>query len=212
MRLLISILWLLSSFALMYAGNNKDATCRSFVFTGELAAKASFERAIGNGLNFQLKPTGLGAKGELDGWEIYIVHPEAAEQDYIYPVNIPLRFNGVQILGASYNDDAKASLGHPHEMWFVLNKADYDKLWPAVEHALWPYSAPHPDKTTGEFFEALKTVSTGWLKMSVLSYDIAPDADSVRRIKFQVEFTVPADFKIAPEMKIKAAVCPAHPQ
>jgi hypothetical protein len=191
MRLLISIIWLLGSSTFLYAGNNKDAACQSFVFTGELAAKASFERTIGNGLNFQLKPTRLGAKGELDGWEIYIVRPEAAEQDYIYPVNIPLRFNGVQILGASYNDDAKTSLGHPHEMWFLLSKADYDKLWPAVEHALWPYSAPHPDKTTDEFFEALKAVSTGWLKMSVLSYDIAPDADSVRRIKFQPNLPFP---------------------
>ena len=153
------IIWLLSS-SFIYA-ENKDAACRSFAFTGELAAKRSFERVIGNGLYFQLKPTGLGAKGQLDGWEIYIVRPEAAEQDFIYPVNLPLRFNGVQILGASYNDDAKASLGHPHEMWFLLNKADYDRLSPVVEHALWPYSAPHPDKVGDEFFAALKTVLPG---------------------------------------------------
>src|ERR1041385_7786741 len=186
------IIWLSAS-TLLFAQNNGSA-CRSFILAGELAAKATFKRDIGNGLSFQLRPTTLGAKGQLDGWEIYILRSDDLEHDYIYPVNIPLRFNGVQILGASYNDDARTSLGRPHEMWFLLNKADYDKLWPAVEHALWPYSASHPDKTTDEFFEALKAVSTGWLKMSVLSYDIAPDADSARRIKFQAEFTVPADF------------------
>src|ERR1043166_9338511 len=124
------IVWLLAGSGLLCA-QNKGSACRSFTVTGELAAKASFERVIGNGLSFQVKPTGLGAKGQLDGWEIYVVHPEDPEHDYIYPVNIPLRFNGVQILGASYNDDARTSLGRPHEMWFLLNKADYDKLWPA---------------------------------------------------------------------------------
>src|SRR5690242_8540401 len=103
------ILWLLSP--LLLSAQNKGASCRSFTLAGELAAKASFERDIGNGLSFQVKPTGLGGKGELDGWEIYIVRPEKTEEDYIYPVNLPLRFNGVQILGASYNDDAKTSLG-----------------------------------------------------------------------------------------------------
>lgn len=204
------ILWLLGSSFI--CAENKSAACRSFAFTGELAAKESFERVIGNGLTFQLKPTGLGAKGQLDGWEIYIVRPEKAEEDFIYPVNIPLRFNGVQILGASYNDDAKASLGRPHEMWFLLNKADYDRLWPAVEHALWPYSAPHPGKTTDEFFQALKSVETGWLKLTVLTYEIALEADSVRRIKFQAEFTMPTGFKLATDLNSAASSCTAHPQ
>ena len=113
-------------------------------------------------------------------------------------MNLPLRFNGVQILGASYVDDAKTSLGRPHEMWFLLNTADYDKMSPAVDHVLWPYSAPHPDKVADEFYGVLKIVQTGWLKFTVLNYDIAPDADSVKRIKFQVDFNVPQNFKPAP--------------
>src|SRR5262245_35930519 len=190
------ILWLLSSSALLSA-QNKSSGCRSFSLNGELAAKASFERVIGNGLSFQIKPTGLGAKGDLDGWEIYIVRPEDPQHDYIYPVNLPLRFNGVQILGASYNDDAKASLERPHEMWFLLNKAGYDKMSPAVEHAYWPYSAPHPDKVADEFYGALKSVETGWMEFAVLQYELVPDADSVKRIKFQVDFNVPKSFKLA---------------
>jgi hypothetical protein len=204
------ILWLLSSPALLCAQNRNS--CRAFTLTGELVAKASFERVIGNGLSFQLKPTGLGAKGQLDGWEIYIVRPEAVDQDYIYPVNIPLRFNGVQILGASYNDDAKASLERPHEMWFLVNKADYDKMSPVLNNALWPYMSPHPDKVRDEFFAVLKMVETGWLKFTVLNYDLAADADSVKRIKFQVDFNVPRSFRLAPKLNSSAATCSAHPQ
>lgn len=205
------ILWLLSSSTLFWA-QDKESTCRSFTLTGELTAKASFARAIGNGLTFQVKPTGLGAKGQLDGWEIYIVHPEDPEHEYIYPVNLPLRFNSVQILGASYNNDAKATLERPHEMWFLTNKADYDKMWPVLEHVLWPYMSPHPDKVADEFYGVLKTVETGWLKFTVLNYEIAIDADSVKRIKFQVDFNVPKTFKLDSKLNSSAAACAAHPQ
>ena len=206
----VLIFWLLIPVSL--SAQNKSASCRSFTLASELAAKASLARDIGNGLSFQVKPTGLGAKGELDGWEIYIVRPEEPKKDYIYPVNLPLRFNGVQILGASYNDDAKASLGRPHEMWFLMNKADYDKMSPAVDHALWPYSAPHLDKVADEFYGVLKTVQTGWLKFTVLNYDIAPDADSLKRIKFQVDFNVPQSFKLAAGLNSSVTPCAAHPE
>lgn len=155
----VLILWVLSP--VLLAAQNKGALCRSFTLAGKLAAKASFKRDIGNGLSFQVKPTGLGAKGELDGWEIYIVRPEDPDKDYIYPVNLPLRFNGVQILGASYNDDAGTSLGRPHEMWFLTNKADYDKMSPVLNNALWPYMSPHPDKVGEEFYAVLKVVEAG---------------------------------------------------
>lgn len=207
----VLILWLLSSAALLCA-QTKSTSCRSFTLTGELLAKTSFERMIGNGLSFQMKPTGLGAKGELNGWEIYIIRPEAADQDFIYPVNIPLRFNSVQIIGPGYGNDTKTSLGHPHEMWFLTNKADYDKMSPVLNNALWPYMSPHPDKVGEEFFAMLKVVETGWLKFTVLNYDTVPDADSVTRIKFQVDFNVPQNFKLASGLSSSASACAAHPQ
>ena len=159
-----------------------------------------------------MRPTGLGAKGQLDGWEIYILRSDDLEHDYIYPVNIPLRFNGVQILGASYNDDAKASLERPHEMWFLVTKADYDRMSPVLEHALWPYMSPHPDKVADEFFGVLKTVETGWLKFNVLHYDLTPDTDSIKKIAFEAEFTVPKSFKLASGLNSLPTVCAAHPQ
>jgi hypothetical protein len=206
----VLILWLLSP--VLLAAQNKTASCQSFTLASELAAKARFERDIGSGLSFQVKPTGLGAKGELDGWEIYIVRPKEPEKDYIYPVNLPLRFNGVQILGASYNDDARTSLGQPHEMWFLLSKTDYDKMSPALNNALWPYMSPHPDKVADEFFAALKTVKTGWLKFTVLHYELETDADSVKKMKFQIDFTVPNNFKLAAGFPSRPTTCHAQPQ
>jgi hypothetical protein len=191
---------------------NKNSGCHSFEVTSELAAEKSFERAIGNGLRFQITPDKLDANGKFNGWDILIVHPNAPDQEYIYPVNPPLRFNGLQILGPSYGDDAKVSLGHPHEMWFLLNKADYDQLWPAVEHVLWPYNAPHPDQVADEYSQALSKVATGRLKLSVPSYGLNPGSDSIQRMQFQAEFIVPDGFPVASDLKIKDAACPAAPQ
>ena len=211
MRLRVFIIVLISSSVVLCA-ETKRPDCQSFTIAGELLAKAKFERVIGNGLTFRLTPTRLGANGQLDGWEIYIVHAEAPEQDYIFPVNLPLRFNGVQILGASYNDDAKTTLDHPHEMWFLLNKSDYVRIWPAVEHAYWPYMSTHPDKAGDEFFSALKTVETGWLKFTALHYDIASDADSIKKMEFHVNFIVPKTFERAPDLKSQTVPCHAGPQ
>jgi hypothetical protein len=191
---------------------NRNSACHSFELTSELAAEKSFERAIGNGLRFQIAADKLDAKGNFNGWDIFIAHLDAPDQEYIYPVNPPLRFNGLQIMGSGYGDDARTSLGHPHEMWFLLNKADYDQLWPAVEHVLWPYNAPHPDQAADEYSHALSKVITGWLKFSVLSYDLKPGSDSIQRMQFQAEFIVPDGFSVAPDLKMKDAACPAAPQ
>jgi len=205
------ILWLLSSPAL-FCGQTTIKSCRSFTLRGELSAKATYKRDIGNGLSFQLRPTRLGANGQLDGWEIYILRSDDVEHDYIYPVNFPLRFNGVQILGASYNDDAEASLGRPHEMWFLTNKTDYEKMVPVLNNALWPYMSPHPDKVGEEFSAVLKKVKTGWLEITVPSYNLVPDVDSIQRIEFQVDFIVPQTFKLATGLHSQAAECHAHPR
>jgi hypothetical protein len=166
------------------------ASCQTASFAAELSAGDKVEKLIGNDLFFRLDPIRLGAKGELNGWEISMATAKAPDHDYIYPVNPPLRFNGLQILGASYGEGVQASLGHPHEMWFLLNRADYDRLSPLLTNALWPYSAPRPDQSNAEYLDAVRTVAKGWLKFGVVSYDLSA-ADSVARLKFRVEFRAP---------------------
>ena len=128
--------------------------------------------------------------------------------DFIYPVNPHMRFNGLQILGPSYGDDTKASLAHPHEMRFLLDRADYDRISPLLTNALWPYSAPHPDQADDEYIGALKTLVTGQLKLTVPAYDADPVNGSIRRINFQAEFTTPGSFELDLALKPKPAVCP----
>lgn len=183
-------------------------SCHSIVLTGELQSGGHFEKAIGGELVFRLEPEGLGPDGKLHGWRIDLVSSRQPDHDYIYPVNPPVRFNGLQILGPSYGDDTKTSLEHPHEMRFLLNRADYDRILPLLNNALWPYSAPHPDKADDEYVSGLKALVVGQVTLTVRTYDADPVSGSIRRIAFQAEFTTPGNFEFDPALKPKPAACP----
>lgn len=124
------------------------------VLTGELSSGERFEKTIGERLVFRLYPY-ASPKSEVTGWSISLTPIDDAHQDYVYPVNPPLRFNELETLGPGY-DDTKASLGHPHLIRFLLDVADYERVSPVVTNALWADPAPHPEQTAAEYFVALK--------------------------------------------------------
>src|SRR5712692_2561025 len=176
--------WLLLLGLIVSVAGQPMAACHSITLTGELQSGDHFEKVIGGELVFRLEPERLGRDGELHGWRINLAPLHEPDRDYIYPVNPPLRFNGLQILGPSYGDDTKTSLAHPHEMRFLLDRADY------------------------EYVGALETLVMGQLKFTMRAYDPDPVNGSIRRIKFQAEFTTPGNFKLDQALKPKPAVCP----
>lgn len=183
-------------------------TCHAALFTVEVVAGDRVEKPIGRDLTFRLDPQGLGPDGDINGWQMTMVTSRSPTEDYIYPVSPPLRFNGVQIFGPSYGDDTKTSLSHPHEVRFLLRGADYDRIYPLLTNALWPYSAPRPDAAADEYTSVLKDLTTGRLKVTVTSYETTPGTDSLRRMTLRAEFTAPGSFTFAPELKPKPAPCP----
>jgi len=195
--------------ALSAMGQSSGTGCRSIALTVELSAGKGFEKRIGQDLVFKVDPERDGPKGELSGWGIELVPARVPDNDYIYPVNPPLRFNGLQTLGPSYGDDTKGSLGHAHEMDFLLNSADYDRLWPLVTNALWPYMPSNPDAAADRYFDALKALAKGHLTITVQSYDADPVTDVISSIKFQAEFIAPESFAFDPALKPKLVSCSA---
>jgi hypothetical protein len=187
-------------------------SCKYTSFVGEVSAGQHFARALGSGLTFRLTPTSLAPNGQLTGWQISLGQSKDPGSDYIYPVSPPLRFNGVQILGPNYGIDANESLAYPHEMRFLLNQPDYDRLWPLVKNALWPGDAPRPELAANEYIQAWKAAKTGWLRLTALSYDVDPETESLRRLKFRAEFIVPRHVHLAKDLRSKPAACPEPPR
>jgi hypothetical protein len=181
----------------------KDRPCRSTSFMAELKAGQVFEKAIGGDLIFQIS-----TPADSSPWQISIFPRTSKQDDLIYPVNPPLRFNPLQQIGAGYDLDVKASLAMPRTMWFLLSKADFERLWPAVENALWPYNAPEPERAADEYLNLLGSVVKGQLKLQVLSSEIDPGTNSPRRIKFRTEIIVPNNFSLAPDLKSRPSACP----
>src|SRR5690242_8981788 len=72
----------------------ETAMCVSASFAAELEVYDNFEEEIGDGLVFQLKA------GKEPGWFIDVVPAKSPNNDYVYPVNPPLRFNPTQMLAA----------------------------------------------------------------------------------------------------------------
>ncbi len=199
--------------ALLVVGGVRDAdaasrSCHVAAFAVAVTAGEPFERQLGEGLTFRLEPEHLGPDGHDDGWHMTIVAAASPNDDYIYPVNPPLRFNGTQILGPSYGDGTKAALSRGRDVRFLLRREDYERLKPLLTNALWPYSAPRPETAPDEYETARRRLVTGRLVVSVVSFETAPGTDSLRRLALRAEATTPAGFVLAPDLTARPTACP----
>jgi hypothetical protein len=176
-------------------------SCRSVTFTAKLSIDQTFRQELGEGLLLRVQP--------LDAtWFVDVVPAARPQDDYVYPVNPPLRFNGNQTLGPGYTETAASSLGHPHEMWFLLDGADFKHISSLIGSVLWPYQTSNPDKAMSDYSDAVRAAKTGWLQLSVQTYDLDKGGD-LESIQFRVNMVVPADFALEKSLKAGRAVCPS---
>jgi hypothetical protein len=167
--------------------------CLSVSFKVHLDAGDSFERELGGGLLFRVRSL------KDPSWFLDIVPAEANTKDYIYPVNLPLRFNGNQTLGPGYGETVKSSLAHAHEMRFLLNRSDYDRVFGLIGNVLRSYQTSDPDKALSDYTNAVDDAPKGSLRVTVSSYKTDPKG-ALTRIKLRVEVTTPPDFQFAPHL------------
>jgi hypothetical protein len=167
--------------------------CLSVSFKVHLDAGGSFERELGGGLLFRVRSL------KDPSWFLDIVPAEANTKDYIYPVNLPLRFNGNQTLGPGYGETVKSSLAHPHEMRFLLNRSDYDRVFGLIGNVLRSYQTSDPDKALSDYTNAVDDARKGSLRVTVSSYKTDAKG-ALTRIKLRVEVTTPPDFQFAPHL------------
>jgi hypothetical protein len=169
----------------------RSPSCQFVSFKVTLNAGDNYERELGGGLLFRIRSE------KEPGWFVDIVPAEANTKDYIYPVNLPLRFNGDQTLGPGYGETVKSSLSHPHEMNFLLDRSDYDRI-----SALVPSVLSDPDRALTAYTNAVDNARKGWMRITISSYKTDPKTDAkngaLSHIKLHVGITTPQDFQFAP--------------
>jgi hypothetical protein len=174
------------------AQSSSSLPCESIFFKTSLNAHDDFERELGGGLLFRLKSM------KEPGWFIDVVPAEEAKNDYIYPVNPPLRLNPIQTLGSGYGETVESSLAHPHVMNFLLHRSDYEKISSLIDNVLWPYKTADPEKAVSDYTQAVDETQKGQLKVVVASHKTDRKTGMLEHIKLRVEITVPAGFQFAP--------------
>jgi hypothetical protein len=214
MKPFLPIICLLGA-GLCHAQSSPGTTCLSVSLEGSLAQGQELDKVLGSGLVFRLWPFPLGKAVPDRGWVIDIDPYDRLAQDYISPVNFPLRESSSQALGLGYNPDthkpntAQQSLEHVHEMRFLLNSADFpwvsSVMAPMFKTERLPNQDVRPDYE--QFLKVEASVPTGWLSFRVLSYEVDPATGFPRSIRFQAELSAPDTFKFADDLKPSPTGC-----
>jgi hypothetical protein len=175
--------------------NRRSRTAVSFVpvrfFQSNAECRRQLRAGVGRGLAVSRKKS-KGA-GLVD-----IVPAEENTKDYIYPANVPLRFNPNQTLGPGYGETVQSSLSHPHEMNFLLDRTNYERISAVVGNVLHSYQTPDPDQALTDYTNAVDNARKGWLHISIASYKADPQTGALAHIKLRVGITTPQDFQFAP--------------
>jgi hypothetical protein len=182
------------------------AQCKAVSSTVKLDAGKNFAQEVG-GLKFRIRATH--DKALCNGWRFSL--EDAAGNDFIYPVNLPLRFNPSQFLACSYGLTARQGLEMKREMRFILSEKDYLRLDPLMRDALWPAGSPDSKHDGDKYLEAVGALHTGLVRLNTLHFELSPNG-LIRSATFRVEIIVPDSFYLDSLPKSYPTVCPAMPE
>jgi hypothetical protein len=174
----------------------RSPSCQIVSFKVALNANDNYERELGGGLLFRVRSQ------KEPGWFIDIVPAEEITKDYVYPVNLPLRFNANQTLGPGYGETVQSSLSHAHEMNFLLDRADYERI-----SALIPKVLSDPDTALADYTIAVDNARKGFINITISSHKTDPKTGALAHIKLRVGITTPLDFQFAPGLNPWPSPC-----
>jgi hypothetical protein len=180
-------------------------SCSAVSFTAKLDAGNSFAQKVGD-LKFKLRA--VDDKALCNGWAFSL--EDANGNDFIYPVNMPLRFNPSQLLACSYGLTAKQGLEMKRSMRFILTEQDYLRLDPLTRAALWPADSPDPEHAGEKYLKAIGMVRTGLIRLNTVQFKLSPNG-LIRSATFRVKLIAPASFHFQSSLQPYSTPCPPTP-
>lgn len=181
-------------------------TCHAFSFEGRVNGGVEYSHELGEGLSIRLSPS-LASRDENWGWTIQ-VRPLDSTDDYAFPVNPPFRSGNSQWLSTGYGQTVEQLLAYEHEVFFVLNRQEYEHAAKLVEEAL---SSADP-KAAGKFISALPAMRSAVLRLKPIKYETADGGKIAKWMSFRVAVIAPASFQPASGLKLEDTTCPStHP-
>jgi len=171
--------------------------CLTFSFEGRLNGGEEYIHELGGGLRVRLLPV-----QKKWGWMIE-VQPLDSTEDYAYPLNPPYHSGNSQWLSTGYYDTVEQQLKYEHEIFFVLNRTEYEHAMKLVDDAL---SSTDPE-AAGKFMSNLPTLRSAVLNIKPIKYETADEGRGVNWMQFGVTVTVPASFPLPSGFDAKRIAC-----
>jgi hypothetical protein len=174
-------------------------SCKSFRFRISLSAGQDFEKSIGEGLTLAIKSEDP-IEGIANGWDIALFKQD---RDYIYPVNLPIRFNPTQFISPAYGQTLQDQTRN-RSMKFLWKHDEYERITTLEQDVLWPYQAKGPDKAVADYTRAVNGASIGELRLEVRRFKV--EKEHLVAIDYDAEVVVPEAFHAL--TPTRAAMCP----
>lgn len=175
--------------------------CREFTFQGRINGGEEYLHELGAGLRLRLTPS-LAPPDENWGWVIQ-VQPTNGDDDYAWPVNPPFHGENSQWLATGYHATAQQQFSHDHEVFFVLNQAQYERAAKLANDAL----HSREPQAAGEFLAILPRLRSAVLELKPVKYKTSKDGKLVGWLQFSVTVTVPASFELPSNTKSRNKIC-----
>ncbi|MCU1283926.1 MAG: hypothetical protein JWO13_276 [Acidobacteriales bacterium] len=173
-------------------------SCQETTVSGYVKRGEGYSLAVGSDLEVRLVPM-------KDDWGWLIeAGPLGSPQDWAWVTNPPYHSGNSQLLGTGYGENARDQLKRPHQVRFVLNKADYDWMSELVEEQ------QKNSKAVGPLLSALSEVKTASAVVSAVDYEREGDPKQVRWMRFSLKVSVAPSFARSKALKWVKGACPAR--
>jgi hypothetical protein len=187
---------------LLVSASSLAQSCIRTDFIGNVRAGNSFQQPLGNCLVLHLNP--LRSRW---GWDVIVSPVSHPSEDWAYPVNPPLRFGNSQYMGTGYGESVRQKLSYPHEIRFLVTKADYSRMSKLAQDALWPYQSSQLENAATNYLAALKNVATGTVMLTPVDYDRNGTPETVEWMKFNAVVIAPLDFTGSGDLHWNTGTC-----
>jgi hypothetical protein len=172
--------------------------CRELSFNGRINGDEEYSRELGDKLWVQFAPT-----KDKWGW-IVSIGPADGTDDYASPVNPPLRGDNSQYLSTGYGDTVEYRLKNEHRIFFVFDRANYDRALKLVNDEAFSKNADGASR----YRAALPTIPTGILYLKPIRFEAVNEGKSVNWMEYSLTVIVPASFEPAAGLSPKQRPCP----
>jgi hypothetical protein len=177
--------------------------CHEFSFEGRVNGGEEYSHELGAGLWIHLSPS-LAPKNENWGWTIQ-VRPLDSTDDYAFPVNPPFHSGNSQWLSTGYGETLEQQLKYEHQVFFVLNRTEYEHAARLVDEAM---SSKEPE-AAGKFISTLPALRSAVLRLKPIKYETADGGKTAKWMSFGVVVIAPTNFQQAPGLNAIDTTCPS---